>query len=57
MRPAGEQPCKRCGLAFSVESFYYKGNILIHCTDCRTEMRQIKRQEIKRLLDLEQELS
>jgi hypothetical protein len=57
MRNKLEQPCNRCGLPFSVGSFYHKGNILIHCNDCRTEMRQIKRQEMKRLLDLEQELS
>jgi predicted Zn-ribbon and HTH transcriptional regulator len=57
MRNTVVQPCKRCGFHFSIEGFYHKGNVLMHCNDCRSELRQIKRQEMKRLLELEQRLS
>lgn len=57
MKHTMHQSCKRCGVPFSAETFYHKGNILMHCSLCRSELRQLKQQEMKRLLELEQELS
>ncbi|MGF2616455.1 hypothetical protein ACQUWN_12715 [Rossellomorea aquimaris] len=57
MRYREEQPCISCGIRYSTKAFYYKGNVLMHCGVCREELREIKQQEMKRLLALEQTLS
>ncbi|WP_168412967.1 hypothetical protein [Bacillus salacetis] len=57
MKNSTVQPCQQCGQRLSIESFYHKGNILMHCSSCRAEKRQTKKREMMRLLGREQRLS